>query len=315
MTQTRETHEGSKTSGTPTSSGKPFTAPPAGFDPRTADAHELLVYGFPGRPDAAAQPELAARWEREVGKQRTRIEPTFTRTEKRHEPRRLPAAQAGAGAHSAVADATSTNWSGSVAFANRGDACSFVAGQWTVADPNTPAGHTGAFYSSSWVGIDGDGSGDVLQAGTASDIVNGNKEVYAWWEWYPNYEMKINNFPVSAGDTMYCLICALSNTTAAVYLANNSTNHYTSFSITAPKGTTLVGNCAEWIVEAPTVGGQQATPPDYGVVYFDEGIAGTKKGALLNAFNALPIDMVSGSNTLSIATLEKYELIKCTYNG
>jgi hypothetical protein len=289
-----------------------FSAPPAGFDPHKADARELLTYGFPGRPDATAHPELAARWEHLVAKQRTRIEPSFTRTDRRHGPRELPAARKGA---SAIADATSTNWSGSVAFAAKADECTFVAGQWTVADPNTPAGKSGAFYSSSWVGIDGDGSGDVLQAGTESDIINGSKQVYVWWEWYPDYEMAINNFPVSGGDTMYCLICVQSSTKAGIYLANESTNNYTSFSITAPKGTTLVGNCAEWIVEAPTVGGQQSTPPDYGVVYFDEAIAGTKKGALLNAFNAVPIDMVSGSNTLSIATLEKYELLKCTYNG
>jgi hypothetical protein len=28
--------------------------------------------------------------------------------------------------------------------------------------------------------------------------------------------------------------------------------------LTAPSGTKLVGNCAEWIVEAPTVGGSQS---------------------------------------------------------
>jgi hypothetical protein len=300
----------------PETMARAFSAPPAGFDPRKAEARELLAYGFPGRPDAAAQPELAARWDRLMAVPYTRIEPKFRRTSKRHEPRRYPTRPAGAQALGAPhEDATSTNWSGSVAVAARGDSCTYVAGQWTVADPNTPAGKSGAFYSSSWVGIDGDGSPDVLQAGTASEIVNGTRKVYAWWEWYPNYEVAITNFPVNAGDTMYCLICVTSSTTAGIYLTNQSTNHLTSFSITAPRGTTLVGNCAEWIVEAPTVGGNQATPPDYGVVYFDEAIAGTRNRAVLNAFNATPIDMVSGSTTLSRATLEKNQLIKCTYNG
>lgn len=289
-----------------------FSAPPDGFDPTTAHDRELLAYGFPGRPNAEWHPELAPRWQRQLAKARTRIEPKFVTTDRQHGPRRRPTRPGLGESHD---DATSTNWSGSVAFPAAGDSCTFVAGQWTVPDPNTPAGKSGAFYSSAWVGIDGDGSGDVLQAGTESEIVNGTKNVYAWWEWYPYNEVAISNFPVSAGDTMYCLICVESSTSAAVYLSNESTNQYTSFTIYPPKGTTLVGNCAEWIVEAPTVNGGQSTVPDYGVVYFDEAIAGTKKGALLNAFNAVPIDLVAGSTTLSIATLEKYELLKCSYNG
>jgi hypothetical protein len=51
---------------------------------------------------------------------------------------------------------------------------------------------------------------------------------------------------------MYCLICVNSTTSATVYFTNQSTNVGTSFTITAPSGTTLAGNCAEWIVERPT---------------------------------------------------------------
>src|SRR2546429_5930298 len=127
--------------------------------------------------------------------------------------------------------------------------------------PADPKGGKSSFHASAWIGIDGWGSPDVLQAGTESSLVNGSKKVYAWWEWYPDFEIAISNFPVSAGDTIYCLICATSATQASIYLTNDSTDQSTSFNITAPSGTSLVGNCAEWIVETPNVGGNPTTLP------------------------------------------------------
>jgi len=43
------------------------------------------------------------------------------------------------------------------------------------------------------------------------------KQVYTWWEWFPAGEVKISNLPVSAGDVMYCLICADTMSHATVY--------------------------------------------------------------------------------------------------
>jgi hypothetical protein len=292
-----------------------FSTPPAGFDPLTAEPRELLAYGFPARPDARTEPKLYAQWRRRASRRYTRIEPEFVRnTDKVHGPMRGPSATS-TGAHaSAVADATSTNWSGSAVFAASADKFSWVEGEWTVPDPADPKGGKSSYYSSAWVGIDGWGSPDVLQAGTESSLVNGVRRVYAWWEWYPDYEVAISNFPVSPGDTMYCLICVNSPTTASIYLTNDSTDQSTSFNITAPSGTTLVGNCAEWIVETPSVGGQPTTLPDYGVVYFDDGLASQKAG-LAYANLGTPITLVDAANkALSTPTLEKSELIKLTYN-
>jgi hypothetical protein len=52
---------------------------------------------------------------------------------------------------------------------------------------------------------------------------------------------------------MYCLICSQSPTTPTIFLGNETTGAMTSFNITAPSGTSLVGNCAEWIVGSPKV--------------------------------------------------------------
>lgn len=283
-----------------------FQQPPPTFNPITADPRELLVYGFPARPDARTHPHLRAQWERRVTRRYTRVEPEFVRNVgKVHGPVQRPAG---------IANATSTNWSGSVVFASAGTMCSWIEGEWTVPDPTDPNGGKSSYYSSAWVGIDGDGSPDVLQAGTESSLVNGSSSVYAWWEWYPDYEVAISNFPVRAGDTIYCLICATSATTAGIYLTNDNTDQHVSFSVTAPNGTALVGNCAEWIVETPSVGGNPTTLPDYGVVYFDDALAGERNGGSLDGFGGTPITLVNSASTpLSVPTLEKSQLVKLTY--
>jgi hypothetical protein len=294
-----------------------FSAPPDGFDALRADDRALIAFGYPPRPDQHKDPKLYAQWRRRVSRRSTRVEPVFVRNPGIvHGPMRGPSAgpEPLRAAAARSANATSTNWSGSAVFATAGDSIGWIEGEWTVPDPSDPHGGQSSYYSSAWVGIDGWGSPDVLQAGTASSLVNGSKHVYAWWEWFPDFEVAISNFPVSAGDTMYCLICATSPTAATIYLTNDSTDQHTSFSITAPSGTSLQGNVGEWIVETPSVGGQPTTLPDYGVVYFDDGFAHQKAG-LLDAFTGTPITLVNASNAgLSTPTLEKSELVKVTYN-
>src|SRR6267143_5381603 len=107
-----------------------------------------------------------------------------------------------------------------------GDSVTCVAGQWTFPDVVAPG--PGNYYASEWVGIDGDGSPDVLQEGTETEIVGGVHHTYAWWEWYPDFEIQIMNLAVSAGDTMYGNIVVNSPTQAAFYLANITTGSYVS---------------------------------------------------------------------------------------
>ena len=284
-----------------------FKHPPEGFDPLRAEDKELLVYGYPARPDRDRHPQMHATWKRMVSRPLTIIEPQFAlRTDKQH------------GVRNTIAAGTSTNWSGAASFAAKGDSATYVIGQWTVPDVVAPG--LGSYYCASWVGIDGDGSPDVLQAGTECDIVSFGfftaKQTYVWWEWYPNYEVQIANFPVTSGDVMFCAICVHSDTEAGFYLTNLTTGASTSFTKTAPRGTHLVGNCAEWIVEAPTVNGGQSALARYGDVYFDECIAGTKNHALLLGGDGDLITMVDSSNKkISIPTRETDELIKIQFTG
>ncbi|HEY2311472.1 MAG TPA: G1 family glutamic endopeptidase [Gaiellaceae bacterium] len=282
-----------------------FKKPPENFDPLQAEDRELLVFGYPARPDKDKHPELHEMWTRMASRKLTMIEPQFAlRTDKQH------------GIRNTIANDTSTNWSGAVSFAGKGDSATYVIGQWTVPDVVAPG--LGSYYCASWVGIDGDGSPDVLQAGTECDVVSFGfftaKQTYVWWEWYPNYEVQIANFPVTSGDVMFCAICVHSDTEAGFYLTNLTTGASTSFTKTAPEGTRLTGNCAEWIVEAPTVNGGQSALARYGDVYFDECIAGTKNDHLLYGGDGDLITMVDSSNhPISVPTKETDELIKIQF--
>ena len=294
-----------------------FEPAPEGFNPLTASPRLLLRHGFPTRPDAKAQPELRKIWDRAFARPRTWITPVFREVPgKSHGPALKPGkTRAKVSPSRKIANATSGNWSGSVAFPPSKRTFGWIQGQWTVPNPHAPG--FGSFYASEWVGIDGWGSGDVLQAGTETEIIDlgifSFTQVYAWWEWFPAGEVAITNLSVSAGDIMYCLICVNSTTTATVYITNQSTLVTTSFTITAPRGTTLVGNSAEWVVERPTINGSVASLTDTKVVYFDEGIAGLAGApfAIVTLGSGAPITMTGNNNaSLSVPTLETAQLMK-----
>ncbi len=291
---------------------------PDDFDPVTATARQLRANRLPRRPDAAKEPELRALWDRAMSRTKLWLMPEFEHRENiTHGPAQQPSGEmlerADLGTPG-VANATSTNWSGAAAFAPADKPYRFVGGQWTVPSPNTTA--DGTYYASEWVGIDGWNSRDVLQAGTETEVTKfwifTSTQVYTWWEWFPAGEVRISNLPVSPGDVMYCLICA-DTTHATVSFSNQSQGVGTRFDISAPPGTTLTGNVAEWIVERPTVNGSVASLTDYAACYFDECIAG---GGLHvdNLANASMITMTGGGGaTLSEPTKENDRVVKVSW--
>ncbi len=299
-----------------------YEPPPEDFDLLSATDRQLLHHGLPRRPDAVKEPEWRAAWERAVAKPTTWIAPEFQRVEGRSHGSIRPAGRKKLPSRAAAADlanATSGNWSGAADFSAKGKPYKWVAGQWTVPNPHAPG--SGSYYASEWVGIDGWGSADVLQAGTETEVIEvlwfTITSVYAWWEWFPAGEVAITNLSVSPGDVMYCLICVDSASSATVYFSNQATGVSTSFTITAPSGTTLSGNVAEWIVERPTVGGSVASLTDYDVVYFDECLAGWVGGGSIGVddlSSATSITMTgSGGADLSDPTIENNHLMKVTW--
>src|SRR5271167_4357325 len=114
------------------------------------------------------------------------------------------------------------------------------------------------------------------------------------------------------------LICtgqAAGSTTATIYFSNRTSGASTSYNITAPGTTKLVGNSAEWIVEAPTVGGSQSAIADYGQVFFNVCEAQTSNGTTVNGGSGNNINMTAGGNAVSSGTLVSPTVVQCQYVG
>jgi hypothetical protein len=293
-----------------------FPMPPSGFDPLKADDRSLARYGFPRRP---LDSRMVARWEAVLSRPIRLVEPRFRAMP--YKRRRLPDLML-CGAHSVE---TTGIWSGAVVHAPQGDSFKWVEGTWTVPNAYPPVGaQDGVWYSAStWVGIDGiDGSGDVLQAGCDSNVMTSGgslqRQLNPWWEWWPGGSYWITTLAVSQGDTLNCLICVAegSTTQAEIFLYNVTNNIAASFLATAPSGTSLIGNTAEWIVERLEIDTNVPELARYGDVYFDEANAGTVAGATLQPGSGNTINMVDENNqVISQGVIETSTLVQVKYAG
>jgi Peptidase A4 family len=179
----------------------------------------------------------------------------------------------------------SRNWSG---YAATSTTYSGVQGNWNV--PNvtgcSAGGRRPACYSAAWAGIDGFNNSSLIQTGTEQDFIGGSASYSAWWTTSANgfVEQTIGishngsdpctndsgHFcgTVSAGDSMTATM-AISGGNGTITLKNNSGSHGWTFTITVPYSGPETS--AEWIMEAPTVGGKIATMPNYNNFTFDPG--------------------------------------------
>jgi Peptidase A4 family len=167
----------------------------------------------------------------------------------------------------------SSNWSG---YAVTGSGYNSVTAKWIV--PAVTASRK-ATYSSDWVGIDGYNNSDLIQTGTESDYYNGSAHYAAWWEILPAAETVIPSITVKPGDTVTASISRRSGSSWTITITDGGKSFTTTQTYTGPQ------TSAEWIEEAPTVGGRVAPLANYGQTTFDPG---TVNGAnpLLNPSEA-----------------------------
>jgi hypothetical protein len=285
-----------------------FAPPSSDFDPLTASPDDLARFGLPRRPD---DPQLLARYRsvfsRLKGKVRY-IEPAFKidTTKTTH----VQPAKTKAGTE------TSGNWSGGVVYAPQGQSFTWVQGDWVCPNVYAPTQNQ-AYYNVSWIGIDGDGSADVCQAGMVCEVTNNSRTINPWHEWFPSSWVNITNLLILPGDMISMLICTAGagSTSATIAFANVSSGLATSYTITAPTGTKLVGNSAEWIVETPGINGQLAQMPDYGEVFFSNCQAGLSNGSTVDGGTGNNINLAQGGKTVSTGTLITPTVIQCQYTG
>jgi hypothetical protein len=181
----------------------------------------------------------------------------------------------------------STNWSGYAAATNLSNpatgSVTAVSGSWVV--PTVTGPRHGTYYSAAWVGIDGLSDQTVEQIGTEQDVSNGKAQYDAWWEMYSSGrgmpEQVISGFTVKPGDSITASVKYVGSGNFTLTI-NDTSESESPFTITentnATQSPTASQSSAEWIVEAPTVGGRQASLANFGTITFSNASATINPG-------------------------------------
>jgi len=292
-------------------------APPAGFDPLQANDATLAAYAIPPRPDELKHPAEYSKWKRAMSLKTTRIFGDLKQTGRYHGPATLTGVNRDQSQRNTTYN--SGNWSGfvnlnSLKSYNSKTSFYYIISDFVIPQVTNPT-CSGWDYAAEWVGIDGFNSGDVLQAGIGTDAACGySQATNAWIEWFP-YGESGTPLSVAAGDDMFVEVWDTSSTVGYAYLENISTGQSEEYQLTAPNGTKLVGNSADWIVEAPTVGGSQAVLADYGYDIFWGASAYNfnGNGYLPGSSTSAQVNMVQNGNTVSIPYLLNSSAIEFIY--
>jgi len=246
-----------------------FAAPPLGFNALTASDEALAAYGLPPHPDKDADPAGFAKWTKAMATPTKRWNGELKPRHFQNTPMKAAAAPAGVAATPATSHTPSTgasfNWSGVVNTNKLVKYNAKTSYYYIFSEFNVPVAQQafngsggnvcdgGWDIASIWNGIDGFGSGDVLQGGVDSAYYcNGSTKApfYSTWiEWYP--AGSVYEFAVNPGDDMYVETWNTSSTQGYVFLEDLTKQVSAVYSLTAPSGTQLIGNSAEFVVERP----------------------------------------------------------------
>ena len=217
--------------------------PPRNFRPVDATDDLLTRYNLATRPKA---PEARAHWQKTMANFKGTTTPGLCATTHR----------------SLLSQGTSTDriWSGPLV-TDPSSAVTEVIGTWhqTGFDASCPS----ASAYSTWPGIGGYGTGDLLQSGTDVDQSNLNA-TYAWWEALSHtgafvYETKFPGFTINPGQVVSTSTQYVPGGYGkAIFNAYNGTTGYSApgVSFTSLQGQPAVyyydGSTAEFINERPT---------------------------------------------------------------
>jgi hypothetical protein len=261
-----------------------IAASPEWFNPLNATDLELEYYGYPPRPDQFEQSKAFSTWQKAIMASKKRVTPVLAVTNNFAGPVKLKPGSA-APSNGSAALSNSYNWSG---YVNTNGVTSYGSSSfyYIIGDYVVPVARQAYSncaqswdFALTWIGIDGWGSGDTLQAGSEADAYCslGTTSTYysAWYEWFPYGWTRITSLPIAPGDNLFVEVWSTSSTAGHAYLVNYNTNQYVVVNFSAPPGYHLAGNSAEWIVERPTIGGSLATLTNYISDYFSDAYAYT----------------------------------------
>jgi len=259
---------------------------------------QLDKQGYPARPDVLTSPDQYTKWLGHVAQSMTLLP---THLVSRSDIRSAPAAY------------TSSNWSGLEAHSTTKHNYSAVTANWNVPAIVLASSDGETDYSSFWVGLDGDGTKDLVQAGTEQDAVEFLgilfSDSYAWSELLPNQPTEQEVFSVDAGDDMSVEVWIGTGSGAPNpngkygsfriidYTQNNESTFYVPLN-----GTTYNGTEAEWIMERPTVGGSLPELASYLIAFMTDADAlkvSTNKWVKAGTAANRSISMYNGKDLLS----------------
>lgn len=193
---------------------------------------------------------------------------------------------------------SSSNWSG---YAQTGSTYHSITGQWTVPSVSYSSGSS---YSAAWIGIDGFSNNSLIQTGTEEDYYSGAAHYAAWWTTSAqNFVEQPINHTVAAGDPMSATITQVNGTSWTMTLSDNSAVH--PWTSTESVTYTGPGASAEWIMEAPTVGGRIASMAHYQSPFaFDPGtVNGGNPGLLSSQGGDLVVKIRHGYQAVSVPSV------------
>ena len=286
---------------------------------------QALARGYPLRPNPEETPNTFRSWLRAVSLPMTIVEPHLIPNEGRSHGK---SRQAG--------PATFGNWSGfeldrSLRFTPQPpgigltEPYDWVAGEWHVPAVTSGGDPNKQTYSAFWVGLDGDGLTDLVQAGTEQDSVNYNflfvnitvSTYYAWTEFLPQQptEQVISGLAVNPGDLIFTEVWmgnAGSSPTLSgafgIFLMMNLSSCVSTSIYTPIGGTRVSGSEAVWIMERPTVAGSLPDLANYGSAIMSSASARKANAAPHQGYIAYQgarnkqITMVNGPDILSTVT-------------
>jgi hypothetical protein len=274
-----------------------------------ADA-DVISLGYPLRPDASTSPENYSKWLDLVSRPITLVPPqSVSRSDVSH---KTFDTQAG--------PSTSFNWSG---YEAQGAPGSYVAvtGEWLV--PPIVLGEPNLItYSALWVGLDGHGQIDLVQAGTEQNFIDTTlfgkpvlefASYYTWTELLPNQpnEQQLGLAINPLDDVMVTVWVGDSrglinrNGGYGWFYLYNRTQNQATITNTPLGSTSFSGSQTEWIMERPLVNGALAELSDYAVASMFNAQAMPTFGAWTPSPNVANLQdtmvTINGKTQLSIA--------------
>ena len=254
-----------------------FPAPPEGFDALAASDTDLARYGYPPHPDAQSEPAGYAVWARNVKAFNHRpksLSKDMGAYNGPMQPAKAPAGTEAAsmqGGEGLPSTGFSFNWSGVVNTNKQTKWNTYTSFDLVISEFNVPIAQQpfgacdgGYDWQVSWNGVDGWGSGDVVQGGSSSQAYcNGGStaQFYCGWvEWFPSYPI-ICEFNVNPGDVMYADTFASAGTSdQTVCISDQTQNFGACYTLSYISGPGVIGDSAEAVVERPCCRGPNNYP-------------------------------------------------------